>query len=98
MDLLAAIEKIPAYRFLLSRLQEGLDTIDTVQGLGLPRAARLPLVTRLHQDLHKPLLLISNRADRALALYEELQYRIIITVRVFFMNLPTITLIARIQL
>ena len=74
MQLLEKIGAIPAYRTLLSRLKEGLDTVDTVQGLGLPRAARLPLVARLQQDLGRPILLISNRADRALALYEELQF------------------------
>lgn len=74
MDLLNAIEGLPAYRSLRDRLGAGLDTINTVQGLGLPRAARLPLVARLHQDLQKPVLLISNRADRALALFEELQF------------------------
>ncbi len=74
MDLLNAIEGLPAYRSLRDRLSAGLDTINTVQGLGLPRAARLPLVARLHQDLQKPVLLISNRADRALALFEELQF------------------------
>jgi transcription-repair coupling factor (superfamily II helicase) len=31
-------------------------------------------VARLHQDLGRPILLVTNRADRALALYEELQF------------------------
>ncbi len=72
--LLDKINPLPAYRSLLARLHEGLETNETVQGLGLPRAARLPLVARLHQDLNRPILLISNRADRALALFEELQF------------------------
>ena len=74
MELLDKFGKLPPYRNLLARLHEGLDTNETVQGLGLPRAARLPLVARLYQDHHKPILLISNRADRALALFEELQF------------------------
>ena len=74
MDLLDKFGKLPPYRNLLARLDEGLDTNETVQGLGLPRAARLPLVARLYQDLKRPTLLISNRADRALALFEELQF------------------------
>jgi transcription-repair coupling factor (superfamily II helicase) len=74
MELLEKIGKLSPYRTLLARLNEGLDTNETVQGLGLPRAARLPLVARLYQDLHQPILLISNRADRALALFEELQF------------------------
>jgi transcription-repair coupling factor (superfamily II helicase) len=74
MGLLDKIKALPAYRVLLSRLEEGLDTVDSVQGLGLPRSARLPLVACIYQDLHRPIILISNRADRALALFEELQF------------------------
>jgi len=74
MALLDPFNALPAYQALLGQLQEGLETNDTMQGLGLPRAARLPLVARLHQDLGRPVLLISNRADRALAMFEELQF------------------------
>lgn len=74
MNLLAHFESLPDYQNLLARLRANLDTIHTVQGLGLPRSARLPLVARLQQDLERPVLLLSNRADRALALYEELQF------------------------
>ena len=73
-DILDRIRQLPAYQSLLIRLKTGADKIDTFQGLGLPRAARLPLTACLVRDLEKPLLLISNRADRALALYEELQF------------------------
>ena len=74
MDLLERIGALPAYRELKTRLESGLDTVAKVQGLGLPRAVRLPLVAQLHKDLNRPVLLISNRADRALALYEELRF------------------------
>ncbi len=74
MGLLAHLGALPAYQALLARLREGLDTNQTVEGLGLPRAARLPLVARLGQDLARPILLVSNRADRALAMFEELQF------------------------
>ena len=74
MNLLDKIGLLPGYQSLLTRLTEGLDTVDTVEGLGLPRAARLPLATRVYQDLKPPLLLLTNRADRALALFEELQF------------------------
>ncbi|MBG0785500.1 MAG: transcription-repair coupling factor [Anaerolineaceae bacterium] len=74
MDLLDRIGALPAYRELKTRLESGLDTVMTAQGLGLPRAVRLPLVAQLHKDLNRPVLLISNRADRALALYEELRF------------------------
>lgn len=74
MALLDHFGDLPAYRVLLARLREGLDTNETAQGLGLPRAARLPLAARLGRDLKRPILLISNRADRALAMFEELQF------------------------
>ncbi len=74
MSLLDKIAKLPAYQELLSRIRLGADTVDTASGLGLPRSARLPLVARLQQDLGRPILLLSNRADRALALHEELQF------------------------
>jgi transcription-repair coupling factor (superfamily II helicase) len=74
MDILERIGTHPAYQQLLERLTAGLERVDTVQGLGLPRAARLPFIARLQRDLGRPMLLISNRADCALALHEELQY------------------------
>ncbi|MFW5713657.1 MAG: transcription-repair coupling factor [Brevefilum sp.] len=74
MQILERIGSLPGYQRLIERLSAGTDTVNTFQGLGLPRAARLPLVARLQQDLDRPVLLISNRADRALALHEELQF------------------------
>ena len=74
MQILETIGSLPAYQDLIERLKAGLDKVDTVQGLGLPRAARLPVVARLQHDLDRPVLLVSNQADRALALHEELQF------------------------
>ncbi len=74
MPILEKIGSLPAYQRLIDRLRSGQDKLHTVQGLGLPRAARLPLIARLQRDLNRPMLLISNRADRALALHEELQF------------------------
>jgi len=81
MKLLDAIGELPAYRTLLAELQKSPDILEGLAekrpvraGLGLPRSARLPLVAQLHRDLHHPVLLITNRSDRALALYEELQF------------------------
>ena len=74
MKLLDKFGKIPGYQSLLVRLNDGLETIDSFQGLGLPRSARLPLAASLYQELNRPILLISNRADRALSLFEELQF------------------------
>ena len=74
MNLLDKFTDLPAYQAFLARVRAGYDTVDSAQGLGLPRAARLPLVARLQQDLRRPIVLISNRADRALTLFEELQF------------------------
>jgi transcription-repair coupling factor (superfamily II helicase) len=74
MQLLDVLGNLPAYRDLLADLQASPGPSEPLAGLGLPRAARLPLLARLHQDLGRPILLITNRADRALALYEELQF------------------------
>jgi transcription-repair coupling factor (superfamily II helicase) len=40
----------------------------------LPRAARLPVLAALHQDLNRPILLITDRADHALSLHDELGF------------------------
>jgi len=74
MQLLDAIRELGAYRALLADLQQDRKQTAPLTGLGLPRAARLPLLASLHHDLARPILLITNRADRALALFEELQF------------------------
>ena len=74
MQILPVLAELPAYRQLLAELQAHPAPGETLAGLGLPRAVRLPLVARLYQDLGTPVLLVTNRADRALALYEELQF------------------------
>src|ERR1051325_8136642 len=43
-------------------------------GLGLPRAARLPELATLQEDLKQPILLITDRSDHALSLYDELGF------------------------
>ncbi len=45
---------------------------ESLPNLGLRRAARLPLVAALYGQLQRPLLLLTDRADRALALADEL--------------------------
>src|SRR5688572_5953630 len=69
--LLDKLRELSQYQRLLKQLQ-----IDGKQlpGLGLPRAARLPLLATLHQDLDRPILLITDRADHALALFDELGF------------------------
>jgi transcription-repair coupling factor (superfamily II helicase) len=67
-NLLEEFRHLPAYQRLVQQLTAG----EKPAGLGLPRAARLPLLAALHADLQRPILLITNRADAALSHYEEL--------------------------
>ena len=69
-SLLKRIRSLPQYQTLLGSLQEGAFH----PGLGLPRAARLPLLSALHSDLNQVVLLITDRADHALNLYDELDF------------------------
>lgn len=68
---------------LLSELRatgEYQELVETVQansrmpGLGIPRAARPLLAAALHADLDWPVLLITDRADHALSLHDELEF------------------------
>ncbi|MFZ5856188.1 MAG: transcription-repair coupling factor [Chloroflexota bacterium] len=64
--LLQHIRSLPAYQSLLGNL--------IAHPLGLPRSARLPVLASLHADLNQPILLITDRADHALALFDELGF------------------------
>src|SRR5215212_299506 len=64
------IRSLPQYQQLLKQLQPGI----SLPGLGLPRAARLPVLAALHQDFAGPILLVTDRADHALSLYDELGF------------------------
>lgn len=68
--LLSRIRSLPSYRALLDGLKSG----QTLPGLALPRAARLPVLAALHADLGQPIVLVADRADRALALFDELGF------------------------
>ncbi|HSL27617.1 MAG TPA: transcription-repair coupling factor [Anaerolineales bacterium] len=69
--LLDKIRQLPQYQRLLTQLQTDGKQLP---GLALPRAARLPVLAALHQDLQRPVLLITDRADHALSLYDELGF------------------------
>jgi len=69
-SLLKSIRGLPPYQTLLKTLQEGT----TQPELGLPRAARLPLLSALHEDLNQVVLLVTDRADHALSQYDELDF------------------------
>ena len=64
------IRSLPQYQQLLKQLQTGV----SLPGLGLPRAARLPVLAALHQDFAGPILLVTDRADHALSLFDELGF------------------------
>jgi transcription-repair coupling factor (superfamily II helicase) len=69
-NLLSTIRSLPQYQVLLKRLRAGKRPV----GLGLPRSARLPVLAALHADLDCPTLLVTDRADHALALFDELGF------------------------
>ena len=64
------LRKHSAYIDVLDRIKVG----NPPAGLGLSRAARLPVVSSLSLDLNIPILLITEKADRALFLLDELNY------------------------
>ncbi|GAB4455786.1 MAG: transcription-repair coupling factor [Anaerolineales bacterium] len=68
--ILDAIRSLPEFQQLLRRIQSG----EQIPGLGLPRSARLPVLAALHQELNRPILLVTDRADHALSLFDELGF------------------------
>jgi transcription-repair coupling factor (superfamily II helicase) len=68
--LLKNIHALSQYQQLLTQLQAGKQ----IPGLGLPRAARLPILASFHTDLNLPILLITDRADHAMSLFDELGF------------------------
>jgi transcription-repair coupling factor (superfamily II helicase) len=68
--LLDRIRSLADYQLLLANLQAGTQ----LPGLALPRAARLPVLAALHTDLGQPVILITDRADHALQLHDELAF------------------------
>ncbi|MBN2117007.1 MAG: transcription-repair coupling factor [Anaerolineales bacterium] len=56
------------------QLLKGLQADEQLPGLGLPRAARLPVLAAVHEDLGRPILLVTDRADHALALFDEVGF------------------------
>ncbi|RJP56183.1 MAG: transcription-repair coupling factor [Anaerolineaceae bacterium] len=70
MQLLSHLRALPPYQRLLNEL----NTRNLIPGLGLPRSARLPILAALHADFNQPILLITDRADHALAMFDELGF------------------------
>ncbi|NWG06000.1 MAG: transcription-repair coupling factor [Chloroflexi bacterium] len=64
------IRSLSQYQRLLTKLQSAGE----LPGLGLPRAARLPLLAALLEDTKRSILLITDRSDHALSLFDELGF------------------------
>ena len=73
-SLLAHLRALPGYEQLISDLETGQFAQVSRFGLGLPRSARLALLAAIHEDLNHPILLLTNRADRALSLFDEIGF------------------------
>jgi transcription-repair coupling factor (superfamily II helicase) len=68
--LLDAIRSVKPYQRLLEDLRAGVQ----VPGLALPRASRLAVTSALREDLSRPILLITDRADHALTMVDEIGF------------------------
>jgi transcription-repair coupling factor (superfamily II helicase) len=68
--ILASLRSTPEYQTFLESLRGG----KSLPAQGLSRAARLPTLAALHSDLKQPILLITDRADHAIALHDELAF------------------------
>ncbi len=68
--LLSSLRSTPEYQTFIKQIQED----KRFPGLGLPRAARLALLAAIHNDLNRPIILLTDRADHALALQDELGF------------------------
>jgi transcription-repair coupling factor (superfamily II helicase) len=75
--LLDKIRGLPQYQAILTNLAKP-------SPLGLPRSARLPVLASLHADINQPILLLTDRADHALALFDELAFWLPETPRYLF--------------
>ncbi len=69
-NILDGLRELTEYRQLLANL----NAAKSLSGLGLPRSVRLPILAALHNDFQQPILLITDRADHALALFDELGF------------------------
>jgi len=68
--ILDKIRSHPQYLQLLKQIQDGKEQ----SGLSLPRSARLPILAALHLDLNRAILFVTDRADHALSLFDELGF------------------------
>jgi transcription-repair coupling factor (superfamily II helicase) len=64
------IRSLPGYAEILQSVAPG----KTIPGLGLIRSARLPVASALAQDLNQPILILTDRSERAFTLGDELKF------------------------
>src|SRR5512142_690403 len=69
-SVLQKIRQLDPYKQLLTGLRDRRQHA----GLGLPRDVRLPVMAALHLDLERPIVFVTDRADHALALFDELGF------------------------
>lgn len=87
ISLIKTIQSLPPYTDLQASIKAGDFSTQARRGLGLPRAARLALLAALHQDSQVPILLLTNRSDRALSLFDELSFWLPQEVNYYFLSL-----------
>lgn len=69
-NLLNQIHHLPAFK----KIADDVRTNNKRKGLALSRSARLPILSLLQDEIHRPILLITDRADRALHLLDEASF------------------------
>ena len=67
--ILEQIKSLPDFQQLIQSLE---DQNNQHQRLALMRSARLPVLAALYQEIHRPILLLTQKTDRALTLSDEL--------------------------
>lgn len=78
--MLGAIAKQAVYKATLDAIKVGRQP----STLGLIRSARLPVLAALSPDLNVPILLLTDRSDRAALMFEELSFWLPDIPRVYF--------------
>lgn len=68
----------------ITELDHSLHAGESIPNLALRRAARLPVLATLYSELQRPILLVTDRTDRALTLADELALLAPAALRLFF--------------